>query len=178
MNSFRNMKSSNIKEDGVAAGGSQTGTGASFTPGSGEQYATNRAFRKKKKKLSEEVSYTPEKREQLYSSFEKAYDKYKSDVERYINVFKGFSIEELMSSDQKALKIKSEGEALERKFNLAERTLDNIAYQYDEEEDSVNFKKCMDLSNKYGAIKDSCYYIVDGIGDILEVINKVKEHIK
>ncbi len=151
---------------------------ATFTPGQGEQTASNFGFKKKRKKLSEEVSYTPQKREEIYKKAQDEFDKNKSDVERYLNIFKSFSIDELLENDAKAKKIISAGEAMESKFDKISGDLESSGYSYEDEDDQQKYNEYMELRNKYESLRDSCYTLHDTLNDIVDLVEKNKDKLK
>lgn len=156
-----------------------TGIGTPFSPGDGEQYGSTKAFGKKKllvkKKLKEEVSFTPEKRDEFYKKCESEYSKSKDEVERYINIFSSFNIGDMMENLDKAKKFISAGETIEKKFDSISKRLWDDADAWDEEDNHSEYSKTLALEDKYSKLKDSVYKIYDGMEDIIRLFEKIKE---
>jgi len=156
-----------------------TGTGASFSPGSGEQYGSAKAFGKKKllvrKKLKEDVSFSPEKREEFYKKCESEYSKSKQEVERYINIFNGFNMGEMMENIDKAKNFVKVGETIEKKFESISKRLWDDADAWDEEGNHDEYSKTISLEDKYSKLQNSVYKIYDSMEDIIRLFEKLKD---
>lgn len=137
------MKSVNkkIKEE-VA-----TGTGASFQAGPGEQSGSKYAWvggrkdKRKKKRLKEEISYTPEKKEQFYSESNQKLKGYQENLKKYLNVISGITLEDFLTDEAKIEKIIDTGKKMSEVFNKIHNKLEDM---YDDEDE-----KFYDLANEY-----------------------------
>jgi hypothetical protein len=169
-----------------------TGTGAAFTPGQGEQIATPFAFKKRRKvrvMKEADVSYTPEERTRLYDKYTNELKKWENDVKIYTNKFEGYAIGDIMENVEEAKRFQKVGEKLEeaKRFQKVGEKLeealtkiydiiDGIAWQYsDEEDDNVNYDKFSKVSAIYHNLYKSTYKIQDTMGDIVSLIEKIKE---
>ncbi len=156
-----------------------TGIGAFFSPGDGEQYGSAKAFGKKKflvkKKLKEEISFTPEKRDEFYKKTESEYPKFKQEVERYINIFSGFNMGEMLDNIDKAKKFVVAGETIEKKIESISKRLWDDADVWSEEDNHSEYSKTIALEDKYSKLKDSVYKIYDAMEDIIRLFEKIKE---
>jgi len=133
---------------------SATGTGASFSPGQGEQYATPKTFDRKKinrKKIKEDVSYTPDKAKSLLEQYDKDFSNYQSQAERLFNIVQGFSLGDLLEQggEDKLDKISDTIEKLQNKVTDIYDNCENIAEDmYDNgENDLKNLGRT--ISSKY-----------------------------
>ena len=159
-----------------------TGTGAVFTPGEGEQFATPNAFGKKKKVrirkgLSEagvEISLTPEKAKSEYDKYLKDFDGYKSKVERYINVVEAMDIKTIIEDTTKLDQIAKVGEKMTEELQKIEDILSDIQYDMYEAGDKEGSKKVSDLEGSYWKLKKSADSIYQLAEDIVDLVNKIK----
>ncbi len=162
-----------------------TGTGGSFQSGSGgEQYTSALAFggttdkkkkKKKSKKVDEGISFTPEKREEDYNKYKNNLQKEIDNVERYFNMFNGFSIEELLNNLPKLKKFSETGEKMYETYEKISNKLEDHGGAYDEEDDITTSKKFDELSNEYNKLNKKCYDIYDMSSDIHNIFEKYNE---
>lgn len=157
-----------------------TGTGASFTAGAGEQFATPFVFKGKKKKTISEVSvsYTPEKRKELYEKYLKEFPQYKSKVERYVNVFEAYDLKSILDGIDKAEKFSKVGEALQEEISKIDSVLDDLQYEADEEGDKEMSDKFRELELSYYKISKVVDKVYQAMEDVVAVMEKVKEKLK
>lgn len=159
--------------------------GACFNDGNGEQYATPFAFRIKSKKVKrsipealDNVSYTPEKQEEVYQKHLKSFDNYKGKAERYINVFEAYDLKEIMDGISNVEKFVEVGEKMESELDKICNVLDDIQYDSYEAGDKEFSKKAQELSGSYWKIKSSVDKISQAMGDIVSLMSKVKEKLE
>lgn len=161
-----------------------TGTGAAFTPGQGEQYATPFAFGKRggkkkrmpiiRKKLFEDTPYTAEAGEDEYKKLSTAVAEATSRVDRFINSFKGFSIEKMISSPDSVEQLRKLGERLYDNLGELHDTADELAWKAEEAGDKQGYTKYSQLTNVCRGLQES----LSNISSALEAIVKATENIK
>lgn len=154
-----------------------TGTGtSSFSAGEGEQTASKYSFKKKRKKSLDEqidVEYTPEKRQEIYTQYEKEYSNAKGIVERFINKFKGLTIDDLISNLPEAEKLRSAADKMYNTCSKREDLLTEMADTYYDEGDKQEESKFNALSYKYYQLGVVSYDIEDSLGDIVNTFEKI-----
>lgn len=162
-----------------------TGAGAEFTAGSGEQGATPFAFRAASKRVKRtikesdlSISYTPEKRAELYDKYLKALPEYKSKVERYINIFEAYDIKGIMDDTNKAEQFAKVGEKLESELMKIDDILTTIREDYYDDGEKELSNKAGDLSGSYWKLRNSIDQIYQAMEDITALISKIKEKLK
>jgi hypothetical protein len=162
-----------------------TGTGATFAYGSGEQVATPFAFRAASKRVKRSIkesdlsiSYTPEKRVELYEKYLKAFPDYKSKVERYVNIFEAYDIKGIMDDITKAEQFAKVGEKLESELMKIDDTLTTIREEYYDEGEKELSDKAGDLSGSYWKIRKSVDQIYQAMEDITALISKIKDKLE
>jgi len=145
-----------------------TGTGASFSPGAGEQFMSNAwvGGRKKKKKIKESVSYTPEKREAFYKEAESKLDENKKNFEKYSNIVAALSFEEFITDENKIKKLIKAGEVMSDKFNDIYNKLEDFGMDFREEDDKEKSDKYDELAGDYRILYNDAYDIQELIQDI------------
>lgn len=159
-----------------------TGTGASFNPGQGEQIATPLAFGSKKrprrmtlrKNLEEVISYTPEKRDELFQKYLKALKEYQGKVERYINSFEAYSIGDMLDNTEKAEQFASIGEKLYEELSKIDSLLSDLVDESEDEDPELS-KKISALENTYWRLIRPLDAVYDAMQDITGIISKLKE---
>lgn len=159
-----------------------TGTGAggaSFTPGTGEQNYGPASFvgghKKKKKRIKESVSFTPEKRESIYKDAETKLKGYQDSLQKYMNIISNLTLEDIIKNPQKMKNIILTGEKLDEVTGKMYNQLDDMSADYDDEGDKQSSDKFSDLSNKYHDIERDAYDAAQLIQDIEYKIDDFRE---
>jgi hypothetical protein len=126
-----------------------TGTGASFSAGQGEQYATPNAF-KRKNKIKEDLSYTTDKAKSLFEKHSKDLSNYESQAERFLNVVENFALGDLLEEggEEKLDKIGDGIEAVSNKVSNIYDDLIRIGDDMEEQDESLH-DSAADLSSQY-----------------------------
>lgn len=162
--------------------------GATFTPGQGEQIATPFAFgsKKKPKKLTVrkdlfeagvEVSYTPEKREEIYQNYLKDISTSQDKTQRYINAFQNYAIGDIIDNLEKAEQFSKLGEKMYDEFGKASDLLEEVAEQiYDEEGDKEERDKFRNLSASYWSIQRAVDIVYETMKDLVNIFTKLREN--
>lgn len=159
-----------------------TGSGAAFSPGAGEQNNGPASFvgGKRKKKLKETVSFTPEKRESIINDAEGKLKENESTFKRYANLVVSFSFMDLLENRGKVDKAIQTGELLKSKFTKISEQCYDIAESYEDEggHSDPNYKKADELSTKYDELSmwsDKIKELVDAVELNLKQINNDKD---
>ena len=158
-----------------------TGTGAAFTPGQGEQYATPFAFGKRggkkkrmpsiRKRIFEETEYTPEAGKVEYEKLNKALLEVTSRVDRFIKAFRGFSVESMLSNKSSVEKLKNLGERIWENLEDIHDTADDLAWKAEEKKDREGYKNYTEITNSCRGLQKS----LDTIGEAIDAIQKAAE---
>lgn len=158
---------------------SATGSGASFSHGQGEQYATPNAF--KKKQLKEDVTYTKDKVKDLLSKAKSDLSKYQSSAKILYGKFSGVSLGDLLE-ESGINEFKRIGDASEKFYKKVENegyTLSDMSSNmYDEYSDNNDneaynlYKQINELEDQYKNLE----YGLEVIQDLSEVIISKIEH--
>ena len=144
---------------------------AAFPGGEGEQHWGGK---RKRRYMKENVSYTPEKRTELIDKYNKSVSDYKGKVERYINIFKGFNLEDLTINTESAKKFVKTGEALVEEFRKISKILWDIIDQYDEEGDNASANKVTVMEEEYDKFKTVVEDVYSAMEDIISIMEKIK----
>lgn len=160
-----------------------TGTGAAFTPGQGEQYATPFAFGKGKKKkrmpiihrrIFEETEYTPEAGKVEYEKLNKALAEATTRVDRFLKAFKGFSVERMLSSKSAVDQLKKLGENIWQNLEDIHDSADELAWTAEEKGDRDGYKNYTEITNSCRGLQET----LNKVGEALDAIQKASEKLK
>lgn len=180
---------------------SSTGTGASFSAGQGEQFATPFAFVRKKLKanegkslvgitksiLSEDVRFTKDKSKELLDKYEKDLEKYKSASKVLYGKFSSFSLGDLLE-ESNINDFKRVADAADKLFNKTDKDhLDvydigsNMYDEYDDNKDNEAYglyKHANDISSKYQDLANGLEIIKDISDELVQQIDTLIEYKK
>lgn len=145
-----------------------TGTGGSFDAGSGEQFMSNAwvGGRKKKKKIKESVSYTPEKRDEFYKEVQTKLKEYKGNLDKYMNIVAGLSLEDIVKDEARIKKLIKAGETMSDKFNDIYNKLENFGFDYSDEDDKSKSDEFDVLAGDYRIMYNDAYDTHELVQDI------------
>lgn len=157
-----------------------TGTGAAFTPGQGEQYATPFAFGKGKKKkrmpiirrrIFEETEYTPEAGKVEYEKLNKALAEATTRVDRFLKAFKGFSVERMLSNKSAVDQLKKLGENIWQNLEDIHDSADELAWAAQEKGDREGYKNYTGITNSCRGLQET----LNKVGEVIDSIQKASE---
>lgn len=154
-----------------------TGTGAAFAPGAGEQTASPFAFKRKRRirEAAPMLSYTPENMWDTYQKYQKAFPDYKSKVERYINIFDGYALKDILDDITKAEQFATLGEKMQTELRKICDTLSEMQDQLYDEGDKEGSKKYQALENAYYKIERAVDGVYQAMEDVAAALKKIKE---
>lgn len=155
---------------------SSTGTGSSFSSGTGEQFATKFAFKKKRKNIKESVSYTDEQVSKFIDQYESGKNKLKADLSRNVNLLMSLMVEDIFENYEKVENIKKE---IEKISDLTQKIYDKFEDirmdMYDADNtDSDLYKKLEKIVNSTDKIHSYSEVFLKIIENILNMTDKEK----
>lgn len=125
-----------------------------------------------KKILKEDVSYTPEKANQILVKHKKDFDTYQTQAERMYNIMENFSVGDLLepNGENKISKFSDTANALADKISNIGDELINIA----DNEDNL-YDEAHDLASKYNKLYSHLWQMYNFTYKLVSIKNSLKD---